>query len=64
MSTKHKQACTALNYIEHFPILAKLNSIKVLIYKALIDSNISHDEFILMNNVLKNMTIWKKKSKI
>ena len=32
---------------------SKLNSIEVLISKALIDSNISHDEFILINNVLK-----------
>ena len=32
---------------------SKLNSIEVLISKALIDSNISHDEFVLMNNVLK-----------
>ena len=32
---------------------SKLNSIKVLISKALIDSNISHDEFVLMNNVQK-----------
>ena len=31
----------------------KLNSMEVLIYKALIDSNISHDQFILINNVLK-----------
>ena len=31
----------------------KLNSIDVLIFKALINSNISHDEFVLMNNVLK-----------
>ena len=41
---------------------SKLNSIKVLIYKALTDSNISHDEFIVMNNVLKKYD--KKKSKI
>ena len=37
----------------------KLNSIKVLICKALIDSNTSHDEFVLINHVLKehvNMT--------
>ena len=36
-------------------LLAKsiLNSIKVLVSKALIDSNISHDEFVLINNVLK-----------
>ena len=30
----------------------KLNSIDVLISKALIDSNISHDEFVVINNVL------------
>ena len=35
---------------------SKLNSIEVLISKALIDSVISHDEFVLINNVLKNMT--------
>ena len=32
---------------------SKLNSIKVLISKALIDTNISHDEFVLINNVLE-----------
>ena len=32
---------------------SKLNSAEVLISKALIDSNISHDEFVLINNVLK-----------
>ena len=32
---------------------SKLNNIKVLISKALIDSNVSHDEFVLINNVLK-----------
>ena len=31
----------------------KLNGIEVLISKTLIDSNISDDEFILINNVLK-----------
>ena len=31
----------------------KLNSIEVLICTALIDSNISYDEFFLINNVLK-----------
>ena len=39
---------------------SKLNSIEVLISKALIDSVISHDEFVLINNVLKNVTKWKK----
>ena len=32
---------------------SKLNSIDVVISKALIDSVISHDEFVLINNVLK-----------
>ena len=32
---------------------SKLNTIEVLISKALINSNISHDEFVLINNVLK-----------
>ena len=32
---------------------SKLSSIQVLISKALIDSVISHDEFVLINNVLK-----------
>ena len=30
-----------------------LNSIEVLISKDLIDSNVSHDEFVLINNVMK-----------
>ena len=32
---------------------SKLNSVEVLISKALIDSDISHDEFTLISNVLK-----------
>ena len=32
---------------------SKLNSMEVLISKALVDSNISHDEFVLINDVLK-----------
>ena len=31
----------------------KLNSVEVLIYRALIDSGITHDELVLINNVLK-----------
>ena len=31
----------------------KLNSLEVLISKALIDSNISHEESVLINDVLK-----------
>ena len=36
---------------------SKLNRTEVLISKALIDLNISRDEFFLINNVLKNMMI-------
>ena len=44
---------------------SKLNSVKVVISKALIASNISHDEFGLINNVPKEFDdIKKKKSKI
>ena len=32
---------------------SKLNSIELLISKALIDSSISHDEFVLIKNVLQ-----------
>ena len=32
---------------------SKLNNMEVLISKALIDTNISHDEFVLINNMLK-----------
>ena len=41
----------------------KSNSIEILFSKTLIDSTISHDEFALVN-MLKNMRIWNKKSKI
>ena len=41
----------------------KLNSIEVLISKALIDLNIGHDEFILVNNVLKEYDDMKKEIK-
>ena len=34
-------------------IKSKLNSVEVLISNALVDSNISYDEFFLINNVLK-----------
>ena len=40
-----------------------MNSIKVLISKPLIDSNISHDEFVLINNVLKESEKMKEKIK-
>ena len=42
---------------------SKLNSIEVLIYKVLIDSNIGHDEFILINSVPKEYDYMKKEIK-
>ena len=42
---------------------SKLNSIEVLIIKALIDSNISHDKFALINNVLKEYKNMKEEIK-
>ena len=42
---------------------SKLNSIEVLISKALIDSNISHNEFVLINNVLKELYDMKEQIK-
>ena len=46
-------------------MLAKsgLNSIEVLISKALIDSSISHDEFFSINNVLREYYKTKKEMK-
>ena len=42
----------------------KLNSIEVVISKALTDSYISHDEFISVNNAIEHKIIWKEKSKM
>ena len=42
---------------------AKLYRIKVLFSKALIDSNISHNEFVLVNNLLKEFYDIKEKIK-
>ena len=42
----------------------KLNTLEVLIYKALIDSYISHYEFVSVNNVLREYNEIKKKLKI
>ena len=45
-------------------LLAKLkfNSIKLLIYEDLINSNISHDEFVLISNVVKEYDKEEKKN--
>ena len=42
---------------------SKLHSIEVLISKVLIDSNISHDDFVLINNALKEFYDMKKEIK-
>ena len=42
---------------------SKLNLIEILISKALIDSNISHDEFVLINNALKEYDDMKEEIK-
>ena len=42
---------------------SKLNSVEVIVSKALIDSNISHYEFVLINNVLKEYDKIKKEIK-
>ena len=44
-------------------VKSRLNSIEVLISKALIDSNVSHDEFVLINNVLKEYDNMKEETK-
>ena len=41
----------------------KVNSIEVLISKALINSYISHDELVLVNNVLKEYDDMKEENK-
>ena len=42
---------------------SKVNSAEVLISKTLIDSNISHDEFVLRNNVLEEFYDMKEEIK-
>ena len=42
---------------------SKLNSIEVLISRDLTDSNISHNKFVLINNVLKEYDNMKEKMK-
>ena len=43
---------------------SKLNIIEVLVSKALIDSNINHDKFASINNMLKEFYDLKEKMKI
>ena len=43
---------------------SKLNRIEVLIFKALIDSNISHDEFVFINYIIFINKLYTKKKVI
>ena len=51
--------------MEKIVLLAKtkLNTVKDSIFEALIDSNINHDEFISVNNVLKEYDDMKEEIK-
>ena len=42
----------------------KLNTMKVLIFKVLIESYINHDEFVSVNNVLREYNEMKEEVKI
>ena len=44
-------------------VKSKLNRLEALISKTLIDSNISHDEFVFMNNLLKECDNMKEEIK-
>ena len=46
--------------IKYFLAKSKLNKIEVLAPNSLIDSVISHDEFVLINNVLKEYNEMKE----
>ena len=42
---------------------SKLNLVEVIIFKALIDSNFSHDELVLIINKLKQYDKYERKNK-
>ena len=42
-------------------VKSKLNSVEILVSKTLLDSNVSHNVFVLINNVLKEFCDMKKK---
>ena len=57
--TKKKKKYNKIRFL----VKAKLNKIGFLISKALIDSVISHDEFVLINNFLKEYNKMKEEIK-
>ena len=54
---KNKKNCDKIISL----VKPKLNITEVFIFEALIDSNISHDKFVLINNVLKEFCDTKEK---
>ena len=42
----------------------KINTFEVIISKSLINSNVSHNEFVLVNNVLREFNEMKKDTEI
>ena len=63
---KYKSIIKKKNNNDKIALLAKskLNKIDILISKTLIDSNISHDEFVLISNMLKEFYDMKEEIKI
>ena len=49
---------------KHKRSIVKLNSVEVVTCEVLIDSHIYNDEFISINNVLKNLMKLKKNSEV
>ena len=54
MIKQHEKIFTILDYVEHL-----LNCIEILISKSLIDLYISHNQFVLINKMLKD--IWDER---
>ena len=67
ITTGIKKSINKKNKNKHDKIVllekSNLNRIKVLISKALIDSNINNDQFVLMNNALKEFFDMNKEIK-
>ena len=65
--TKRSKSITKKEKKKHDQIVllakSKLNSAEVLISKALIDSNINHDDLVLINNVMKEFYDMKEEIK-
>ena len=59
----NKRPSACINHPRVLLAKSKLNNIEVLISKALIDSNNSHDKFALINNVLKEFYDMKEETK-